>query len=108
MSVSSAMWEIREIQPKIKSKELIKSGMNIGKDIMGSMSNTLILAYAGGSIYIMLLFSMFKMDPLEIINLEPIASEIIRAMAGSIGLICAIPLTVVIAASLGKDRKSTR
>ena len=102
MSVSSAMWEIRDIKPKIKSKELIKSGMNIGKDIMGSMSNTLILAYAGGSIYIMLLFSMFKMDPLEIINLEPITSEIIRAMAGSIGLICAIPLTVVIAASLGK------
>ncbi|KEH92683.1 YibE/F family protein [Clostridium massiliodielmoense] len=102
MSVSSAMWEIREIKPKIKSKELIKSGMNIGKDIMGSMSNTLILAYAGGAIYIMLLFSMFKMDPLEIINLEPIASEIIRAMAGSIGLICAIPLTVVIASSLAK------
>ncbi|KEH86268.1 YibE/F family protein [Clostridium novyi] len=106
MSVSSAMWEIREIKPKIKSKELIKSGMNIGKDIMGSMSNTLILAYAGGSIYIMLLFSMFKMDPLEIINLEPIASEIIRAMAGSIGLICAIPLTVVIAASLGKKENN--
>lgn len=102
MSVSSAMWEIRDIKPKIKSKELIKSGMNIGKDIMGSMANTLILAYAGGSIYIMLLFSMFKMDILEIINLEPIASEIIRAMAGSVGLICAIPLTVLIAATLGK------
>ncbi|CAG7839851.1 hypothetical protein CLOHAE12215_01266 [Clostridium haemolyticum] len=103
MSVSSAMWEIKEIKPKIKTNELIKSGMNIGKDIMGSMSNTLILAYAGGSIYIMLLFSMFKMDPLEIINLEPIASEIIRAMAGSIGLICAIPLTVIISASLAKN-----
>ncbi|KGM94457.1 YibE/F family protein [Clostridium novyi A str. 4552] len=105
MSVSSAMWEIKEIKPKIKSKELIKSGMNIGKDIMGSMSNTLILAYAGGAIYIMLLFSMFKMDPLEIINLEPIASKIIRAMAGSIGLICAIPLTVIIAASFSKNKK---
>lgn len=103
MSVSSAMWEIKEIQPKITTKEFIRSGMNIGKDIMGSMSNTLILAYVGGSIYMMLLFSMFNMTPLEIVNLDLIASEIIRAMAGSIGLICAIPLTVTIAAALAKN-----
>jgi uncharacterized membrane protein len=103
MSVASALWEIEEIQPKITTKDLIRSGMNIGRDIMGSMSNTLILAYAGGSIHLMLLFLAFNMTPLEIINLDLIASEIIRAMAGSIGLICAIPLTALIGATIGRQ-----
>ncbi|MCT4566476.1 MAG: YibE/F family protein [Maledivibacter sp.] len=103
MSVASALWEIEEIQPKITTKDLIRSGMNIGRDIMGSMSNTLILAYAGGSIHLMLLFMAFNMTPLEIINLDLIASEIIRAMAGSIGLICAIPLTALIGATIGRQ-----
>lgn len=103
MSVASALWEIEEIQPKINTKDLIRSGMNIGKDIMGSMSNTLILAYAGSSIHLMLLFMAFNMTPLEIINLDLIASEIIRAMAGSIGLICAIPLTAFIGGTIGRQ-----
>lgn len=102
MSVSSAMWEIKEVQPKIKTKDLIKSGMNIGKDVMGSMSNTLILAYVSTSIHLLLLFLIFNLTFIEIINLDLIASEIIRAMAGSIGLICAVPLTVIIAANFAK------
>lgn len=93
MSVASAMWEITRIQPSISAKDLVKSGMNIGKDVMGSMSNTLILAYAGGSIHIMLLLMAFKVPMLEIINMDIMSSEIIRAIAGSIGLICAIPFT---------------
>ncbi|WP_025026948.1 YibE/F family protein [Caldalkalibacillus mannanilyticus] len=105
LSVASAMREIEEVQPKIKNKDLIRSGMNIGKDIMGSMSNTLILAYAGGAIHLMLLFSIFKMTPREIVNLDLIASEIIRAMAGSIGLICAIPLTAFLAGTVGRYYK---
>ncbi len=104
MSVASAMGEIEEVQPKISTKELIRSGMNIGKDIMGSMSNTLILAYAGGAIHLMLLFLAFKMTPREIVNLDLMASEIIRAMAGSIGLVCAIPLTAFIGGTLRKKQ----
>lgn len=67
---------------------------------MGFMSNTLILAYTGGSIHLMLLFIAFNMAPLEIINLDLIASEIIRSMAG---LICAIPLTAFIGATIGRQ-----
>ena len=102
ISVSSAMWEIKEVQPKIKSLDLIKSGMNIGKDIMGSMSNTLILAYVGTTIHLMIIFSIFNMSFTEIINLDYVASEIIRAMAGSIGLICSVPITVFISAGFAK------
>lgn len=107
MSVASAMSEITQLQPSITSKALINSGMNIGKDVMGSMSNTLILAYAGGSLHIMILLMAFHVSPLEIINMDLITSEIIRSIAGSIGLICAIPITAMVGGLLhGKTLKS--
>ena len=56
MSIASAMHEIEAANPEISNKDLIKSGMNVGRDIMGTMSNTLILAYAGGSLHLMLLY----------------------------------------------------
>ena len=94
MSISSAMWEIVSVSPDISKKQLIKSGMNIGRDIIGSMSNTLILAYVSTSIPVLLLFILFSNGFTEIINLELLASEVLRAVAGSIGLICTIPITV--------------
>lgn len=102
LSIASSMWEIEENNPKIKTKKLIKSGMNIGKDIMGSMSNTLILAYVGGSIHLLLLFIAYNISIPEILNMDMIASEIVRAVAGSIGLISAIPLTTWIGGTLGR------
>ena len=94
MSISSAMWEIISVSPDISKKQLIKSGMNIGRDIIGSMSNTLILAYVSTSIPVLLLFILFSNGFTEIINLELLAFEVLRAVAGSIGLICTIPITV--------------
>ncbi|MCH4888338.1 YibE/F family protein [Acidaminobacter sp. JC074] len=96
VSVASSMYEIESVHPEITTKELIKSGLNVGRDIMGSMSNTLILAYTGGALHLMLLFNAFNMSFTEIINMDMIASEVIRAVAGSTGLIMAIPLTAII------------
>lgn len=96
MSISSSMAEIEQVQPKISNKELFKSGMNVGRDIMGSMSNTLILAYVGSSIQVLLLFYSFNVSSYAVINMDHMASEIIRAMAGSIGLVFAIPITAMI------------
>ncbi len=96
VSVASAMHEIETVHPDISTKELIKSGLNVGRDIMGSMSNTLILAYTGGALHLMLLFNAFNLTFTEIINMDMIASEVIRAIAGSTGLILAIPLTAII------------
>ncbi|MBM7615789.1 YibE/F family protein [Alkaliphilus hydrothermalis] len=93
MSVSSAMAEIKRVNPTIRGRELIKSGMNVGRDIMGSMANTLILAYAGSTIPLLLLFMAYETSIVKIINLDIIATEIIRAIAGSIGLILTIPIT---------------
>jgi len=104
LSVASAMWEIEENSPNITTKKLIQSGMNIGKDVMGSMSNTLILAYVGGSIHLLLLFIAYNVSLTEILNMDMIASEIVRAVAGSIGLISAIPLTTWIGGTIGRKK----
>lgn len=100
MSVASAMEEVKRVNPLVTAKELFRSGMNVGRDIMGTMANTLILAYTGATIPLMLLFMAYEVPALKIINLDMIATEIIRAMAGSIGLVLAIPLTALVAGLL--------
>lgn len=100
MSICSAMNEIIELKPDIDKKELIKSGMNIGRDIMGTMANTLILAYAGGAFVLFLLFIAERVTYTEIINMEAITADIINALAGSIGLVWTMPITIFIMANL--------
>ncbi|MFL0249267.1 YibE/F family protein [Clostridium neuense] len=100
MSICSAMNELIEVKPNIDKKELIKSGMNIGKDIMATMANTLILAYAGGAFNLFLLFIAERVTYTEIINMEVITADIINAFAGSIGLVWTMPITIFIMASL--------
>lgn len=100
MSIASSINEIKTANPEMTTKQLIKSGMNVGKDIMGTMSNTLILAYSGGSIHLMLLFMAHDFNIIDIINRDMIASEILRALAGSIGLIFTVPITAIVASNL--------
>ncbi|MCD4669740.1 MAG: YibE/F family protein, partial [Actinomycetia bacterium] len=73
-------------------------------DIIGTMSNTLILVYIGSALPLMLLFLAYDISFIELVNNDIIASEIIRALSGSIGLIMAIPVSVLISASMF-DRK---
>jgi uncharacterized membrane protein len=100
MSIASAMQEIKEAKPDMNRKELIKSGMNVGKDIMGTMANTLILAYAGGAMYVMIMIAAYTKSFSTAINQDIIAAEILKALAGSIGLIFAIPITAIASAIL--------
>lgn len=100
MSISSAIEEISKANRKIGFKSLFMSGMNVGRDIMGTMSNTLILAYTGSSIPLLLIFMSYQTDLTKIINLDLIATEIIRSLAGSIGLVMTIPITAVISTFL--------
>jgi len=106
MSISSSMEEIKNANPSISTKALIMSGMNVGKDIMGTMVNTLILAYTGSSIPLLLVFSAYGEDFTKIINLDIIATEIIRSLAGSIGLLLCIPLTALAAGMLTRKHRS--
>lgn len=101
ISIASAVYEVKSVHPAINFKELVRAGMNVGRDIMGTMSNTLILAYVGSSLPLMLLIAAQQNAPmLKILNLNMIVTEIARALTGSIGLICAIPLTAIITAVL--------
>jgi len=100
MSISSSMFEVIKIDPTIKKNDLMSAGMSVGCDIIGTMSNTLILVYIGSSLPLMLLFMAYDISFIEIVNKDMIASEIIRALAGSIGLILAIPITVLVSANL--------
>jgi len=102
LSIASSIREIKDNSPNISSKKLYDSGMNIGRDMMGSMSNTLILAYVGSSIQLLLLFMSYNISFTEIFNMDMIASEIVMAIAGSIGLISSIPITTFIACKLMK------
>lgn len=95
ISIASSMTEIQKEKPTITMRQLFKAGMNIGKDIMGTMTNTLILAYTGSTLSTMLIFVGFKKSPTEIFNLDSVATEIVRAIAGSTGLLFAIPFTAL-------------
>ena len=88
----------------IDTKVLIKSGMEIGKDIMGTMSNTLVFAYISGSIPMILLLLKNGYSTLNIINFN-ISLEIIRALTGSIGIVISIPVTLYISVILLRRNK---
>lgn len=108
MSIASTMHEIRINSPKIKTVALIKAGMNVGRDTMATMANTLILAYAGGSLHLMLFLMAYNTPFSEIINWDMIASEILRAIAGSIGIIFTIPITALAAGLIEEYKKKEK
>ena len=105
MSITSSIDEIYKANNQLSVKELFDSGMNVGKDIMGTMINTLILAYAGTSIPLLLVFMAYETSMTKIINMDIIATEIVRALSGSIGLILTIPITALIASILIRGAK---
>lgn len=104
ISISSSLSEIMDQNPDIKTKNLISSGLEIGKDIMGTMSNTLVLAYISGSIPIVLLFLKNKFPFSYIININ-LSLEIVRALTGSIGIVLSIPLTIYTSVIILRHRK---
>lgn len=96
MSISSSLWELRQAKPDATFKQLFKSGLEIGKDILGTMLNTLILAYIGSSLSLIILISASTTTMLELFNRELILVEFLRAMVGGFGMFATIPLTAAI------------
>ena len=97
MSIASALHELKEESSDISVKKMMKAGMNIGKDMMGTMTNTLILAYMGGSMVLVMLLMVTGDNFRHIINSEMLLEEILRAIAGSFGLVTTIPFTTMVA-----------
>lgn len=102
ISISSSLLEISIANPGYGPKKLFNSGMNIGRDIIGTMVNTLVLAYAGASLPVILLFTTQREDfpLLKIMNMEFVGAELTRSLAGLVGLALAIPATAYIASKI--------
>lgn len=107
MSISSACWELRELNPQLSRAALFRSGMNIGRDAMGTMANTLILAFAGSSFNTLLLLQVYDYPFLQVFNTDAIAEELIRGVAGSIGIILTVPLVALLSAQLMKPQSKS-
>ncbi len=100
MSIASSIQEIYLADKSQSRRKLFSSGMAIGHDIMGTMSNTLILAYTGSSIPLLLILMSYQTPLSEITNMDIVATEIVRSLAGSIGLIITIPVTAFLSVIL--------
>lgn len=103
MSISSALYELKLKSFGIKPRELMRSGFSIGRDMMGTMANTLVLAYIGSSLTCVLLMVAYNANIHQVINKEVIISDILQALAGSMGMLLALPLTSAVCALLYKN-----
>lgn len=105
MSISSSLSELKMKNPSMTGKELFKSGMNIGGDMIGTMTNTLILSFIGSSLVLVLLYMSSSIKFTDVINIEAIATEAVCAIAGSIGIVYTVPITAIIYAFMNRDKE---
>lgn len=107
MSVSSAVNELHVVNPTLTVRELFRSGMTIGRDAMGTMANTLILAFAGTSLNMIILLYSYGVTFTQLMNTDYVAVEIIQSIAGSLGIVFTVPAAAIISAWLcvGKQKR---
>lgn len=98
MSISSSMHELAEHMSRRSFSKMLRSGMNIGRDVIGTMTNTLILAYIGGSLALVLLLIVHTKNTLYLLSMEMIAVQVVQSVVGSMGILFAVPFTTLFAA----------
>ncbi|MEC7055167.1 YibE/F family protein [Streptomyces violaceochromogenes] len=105
---TSAVWELHEANPSMGWRGLYRAGIRIGRDHIASVVNTLVLAYAGAALPLLLLFSIAQSSVGTVANSELVAQEIVRTLVGSIGLVASVPVTTALAALVvSADRPGT-
>jgi uncharacterized membrane protein len=103
---TSAVWELKEADPGAGWRKLYGAAMRIGRDHIASVVNTLVLAYAGAALPLMLLFSIARSGVTTVATSEVVAEEIVRTLVGSIGLVASVPVTTLLAALVvSSDRR---
>ena len=103
IEVASSMEEIRRANPNMPTWRLIASGLNVGTDILGTMVNTLVFAYLGVELLLVVTIGapnldFFKSPPVQLLSIGVVSAEIVRLLAGTLGLVLAIPITAIICA----------
>ncbi len=104
MSIASSLFEIASERPAAR-QEILKSGFTIGKDIMGTMANTLILAYIGSSLVTVLIYGASNYPLFQLLDKEEIIIELLQSLIGVIGMLFTIPFTTVMSSVLFTGRK---
>ena len=105
MSISSALQELTRVNSSLTRRELLKSGMNIGRDMVGTMTNTLILAILGSGLTLIVYIYSLGLEPWQLLSSAYVSLEAISAIASSVGVMLAVPLTAAIcAAAYGRKK----
>lgn len=100
MSLSSSISELKAVNPELGFRQLWKSGMNIGRDMVGTMTNTLILAFIGGDLVLMIWLWSLDLSLYQLLSSAFLSVELVSALSSSIGVILAVPLTALVAAAM--------
>ena len=98
MSISSSLFEIKTLNPKITARQIFQSGISIGKDMIGTMCNTLILAFTGSSMTTLVTFLAYSIQYQQLMNSDFIATEMIQGIAGTIGIVLTVPVGALLSA----------
>ena len=99
MSIVSALFEVYHHQPNLTRKELFNSGIEIGKDMIGTMTNTLILAFTGSAFVSLLVLFSYNVDVQQLMNSNYIAIEFAQGIAGTLGIVLTVPIASLIAST---------
>jgi uncharacterized membrane protein len=105
---ASAVWELRRANPSYGIRGLYRAGIRIGRDHIASTVNTLVLAYAGASLPLLILFTVSERGLGSVLNTEIVAEEIVRTLVGSIGLVSSVPITTGLAAFVARKARGPR
>lgn len=106
MSLVSSLFEIKEQNKDITKKQLFECGMNIGRDVMGTMTNTLVLAFVGASINSVLVYYMYSMPYMNLINTDFIVVEAVKGLIGSMAVVFSIPVAAAMTVQfIDEDKK---
>jgi len=101
---TAAVWELAAADPETSRRSLFAAGLRIGREHVSAAVNTLVLAYAGASLPLLMLFAVSGQGVLDTITNELIAQEVVRALVGGLGIVAAVPITTVIAALAVRER----
>jgi len=93
MDIAAALSELQESNPAVSARELIRSGLHIGQDLIGTMANTLVLAYIGESMGFLLVMIRYSANAAHMVNREIIAVAILQCLAGCLSVLAVVPLT---------------
>ncbi len=108
VSLLSALWEIHETDPLLPGKRLFASGIHIGRDMIGTMSNTLVFAFAGGSLTTLLVLISYGTRPNQLLHSDYVALELAHGLCGTCAVILTVPLASLAAAIVFPQLKNSR